>query len=200
MLKRFFLFIIVLISSSNKLQSCDCKNISLIELQNISYFENDLIFIGKLINEEKGFLIFQIYECFKGKNRIQVKIIKKNCNFQSKQNSIYLIYSKKEDKSQNFIISECSLSRNIDNPQELFIYDLPPPPNNFENEKIDFKNQIYISSVLAKIELNNEVAQLRNKKNADSLFKYLVIIILTQIFLILLFVIFLFVIRYKKPF
>lgn len=146
--------------------ACDCKKTYIEESRQINFKKSDAIFIGSLLQKNNdNYYTIKVIEQFKGNLDSMVQIQINPCSFSPQINSTYIIYAKWHIGLGHLIVEECSISRNIETPEELYIYEIPPPPFDFEKEKEIFQIKISILQLQAKLDLNTEIDWLRNEKS-----------------------------------
>ncbi len=151
--------------------ACDCKSIeNLKEIQELSYQENELIFIGEAIgSNDDGTFQLRLIELLKGtlEDSVISGITKSSCSLHPNMHEIWLVYVNKNEDG-TIEIYDCGLSRNFNSP--YFIsknHDIPIPPHpNIRNDTDKLINHellnLEIQKQLLEI-LKNEIIALRKK-------------------------------------
>ncbi len=170
-MKSCFLIIVMLFHVGYS-SACDCIMINnLEEAQNLSFEENELIFVGRVKEiKNDGSYAFEIIELFKGElkdSSIAYAVWDNSCSLTpSKLYEIWLVYSNL-DHDGKISISQCGLSRSFQLPY-YFGSPFPPPPPPLEfNDPItilELESQILDLKKKALQELKNEIQFLREMK------------------------------------
>ncbi|MBN3580766.1 hypothetical protein JYB64_00095 [Algoriphagus aestuarii] len=141
-MKSFFLVILMLFNWGYS-SACDCLMIkNLEEAQKSSFEENELIFVGKVIElNSDGSYALEIIESFKGNENGLTKVYGFPDEFSCPiiPNNLYetwLVYSNL-DLDGKISISQCGLSRSFQFPFYYGSRLLPPPPPLGLNDPLD---------------------------------------------------------------
>lgn len=163
---KYFVSCALLIIMHTSLFSFNCKRMNIEDAKQINYINSDVIFIGEAIKVEQTVIVFRVMEFLKGNVNVFCKV-QIESNLYINIGDKCLIYANYQNESNRLVIDECSISRSFNNPLILHVYDLPPPPMNFQDDIEKFKNEMKFLELQAKIDLIEEVGWLRSKKNKE---------------------------------
>ncbi|MGM0579978.1 MAG: hypothetical protein ACQETL_04825 [Bacteroidota bacterium] len=170
-MKNTTLILTFLVLFHQNSKACDCKSIeNLEEIQELSYQENELIFIGEAIeSNEDGTYQLRLIELLKGtlEDSVISGITKSSCSLHPKMHEIWLVYVNKNEDG-TIEIYDCGLSRNFKRPyffSKNHGIPVPPHPNiqDDADKLIDHEQRnLEIQKQALKI-LKNEIIVLRKK-------------------------------------
>jgi hypothetical protein len=148
--------------------SCKCKHYTLNKARKLNYNNNELIFIGTVLESSDSSYTFIVNEVLKGKADSVIIGGINYCSYKPKKDEIWLVYTNYQSDS-TIIINRCSLSRSFSNPVSHIVYDLPvkPPPLPGQKRKIPTKQYLLKKEMIryrALIDLVEEINILRYKK------------------------------------
>lgn len=167
---------IIAFTTWTTLLACDCKTSSLKKLQDLSYDESPLIFVGDVLtsNQKTGTYKIKVVEIFKGQTKttiIEGKSLTSCSGFPDRGR--WIIYTETY-KDGVIDFNSCGLSRSFENPQFIMVteYKVPPPPSKeYETESkysiqanIDFERAMLKLKEKALTDLEIEIEDLRKRK------------------------------------
>jgi hypothetical protein len=170
-MKNTILIIAFLVLLQLNSKACDCKSIeNLKEIQELSYQENELIFIGEAIeSNDDGTFQLRLIELLKGtlEDSVISGIAKSSCSLHPNIHEIWLVYVNK-NKDGTIEIYDCGLSRNFKRPYFFSKnHGIPVPPHPNIQEDVDKlidheQRNLEIQKQALEI-LKNEIIALRKK-------------------------------------
>jgi len=126
-----YIFVLILLTSSDYLSACDCKELGgLDSLREKGFRFSDLVFHGELLEITDSSFSIRVIESFKGEYQSETIIGKAvtSCSLFPKHKGQWIIYANYNTNETYIDISQCLSSRSRVEPWCTYCYDPPPPP------------------------------------------------------------------------